>query len=122
MQKVRFSHRQAPLKVYEETSCFRNEQEGEVSGLRRTRAFTMTDTHAACASEKQALQEFRHLSLLFADLVTNLIARDRWVLGWEGTVEFYERYRTYLIDIGRSMGVPAFFKLMPRMSHYYAIR
>ena len=122
MQKVRFTHRQAPLRVYEEASCFRNEQEGEVSGLRRVRAFSMTDMHSACASEGQAREEFRHLSLLFADLVTTLIARDRWVLGWEGTVEFYESYRDYLIEIGRALGVPAFFKLMPRMSHYYAMK
>ena len=27
-----------------------------------------------------------------------------------------------LLDIGRRMGVPAFFKLMPRMSHYYAMK
>ena len=37
MQKVRFSHRQGPLRVYEEATCFRNEQEGEVSGLKRVR-------------------------------------------------------------------------------------
>ncbi len=50
MQNVRFSYKQTSQKVYEEASCFQNEQEGEVSGLKRVRDFTMTDMHAACAS------------------------------------------------------------------------
>ncbi len=122
MQRVRFSHKQGPLRLYEEANCFRNEQEGEVSGLKRVRSFTMTDMHAACVSDQQAQQEFRYLSLAFADLMHNVIAGDRWVLGWEATVSFYEQYRDFLFDIVRSIGVPALFKLMPAMSHYYAIK
>lgn len=45
MQGVRFSHKQAPLKVYEEANCFRNEMDGAVSGLKRVRNFSMTDMH-----------------------------------------------------------------------------
>ncbi|MCZ6635812.1 MAG: His/Gly/Thr/Pro-type tRNA ligase C-terminal domain-containing protein [bacterium] len=122
MQQVRFTYKQSPLKVYEEATCFRNEQEGEVSGLKRVRSFIMTDMHAACASIEEARREFETLCLEFADLMNRLIARDRWVLGWEGTVDFYEQNRDWLIKIGTSMGVPAFFKLMPEMSHYYAIK
>jgi len=122
MQKVQFSRRQSPLKVYEEATCFRNEQQGEVSGLKRVRNFTMTDMHAACASEDEAHREFEKLCLLFADLMNNIIARGRWVLGWEGTVGYYERNKAWLIGIGKALGVPAFFKLMPEMSHYYAMK
>jgi len=67
MQNVRFSHKQTPLKVYEEASCFRNKQEGEVSGLKRVRNFTMTDMQAACASTEQAKHEFEVLCLRFAN-------------------------------------------------------
>jgi threonyl-tRNA synthetase len=122
MQKVRFSHRQSPLKVYEEATCFRNEQEGEVSGLKRVRNFMMTDMHAACASVDEAKREFEVLCVKFAELMNTVIARGRWVLGWEGTVDFYEENREYLVGIGKKIGVPAFFKLMPQMSHYYAIK
>ncbi len=122
MQHVQFSHRQTPLRVYEEALCFRNEQEGEVSGLKRTRAFTMTDMHAACATVEQARAEFEDLCVRFAGLVNDLIAGDRWVLGWEGTVDFFEQNRDWLVGIGRRIGVPAFFKLMPQMSHYYAMK
>lgn len=122
MQKVRFNRAQSPLKVYEEANCFRNEQQGEVSGLKRVRHFMMTDMHAACADVEQAKREFRHLCIEFAGLMDRLIARGRWVLGWEGTVAFYEENSDWLLGIGREIGIPAFFKLMPEMSHYYAIK
>ncbi len=122
MQKVRFSYKQTPLKVYEEASCFRNEQQGEVSGLKRVRNFTMTDMHAACGSVEEARREFENLCFKFGGLMKDIIARGRWVLGWEGTIQFYEENREWLIGIGRQMQVPAFFKLMPEMSHYYAIK
>lgn len=122
MQKVSFSHKQSPLKVYEEASCFRNEQQGEVSGLKRVRNFTMTDMHAACTSIEEAHREFEHLCLLFADLMNHIIAKGRWVLGWEGTIQFFEQNKEWLVNIGKKIGVPALFKLMPEMSHYYAIK
>ena len=122
MQQVRFSYKQSPLKVYEEASCFRNERQGEVSGLKRVRNFTMTDMHAACRSVDQARDEFERLCLRFADLMNDIIAKARRVLGWEGTVAFYEENRDWLIGIGQAMGVPAFFKLMPEMSHYFAMK
>jgi threonyl-tRNA synthetase len=122
MQNVRFSHKQSPLKVYEEATCFRNEQEGEVSGLKRVRNFMMTDMHAACSSVEEAKREFETLCLKFADLMDHIIAKERWVLGWEGTVTFFEQNRDWLVSIGARMNVPAFFKLMPEMSHYYVIK
>jgi threonyl-tRNA synthetase len=122
MQRVRFSHRQTPLKVYEEATCFRNEQEGEVSGLKRVRHFTMTDMHAACADVEEARREFEALCFRFADLMNDVVAGDRWVLGWEGTESFFEQHREWLVGLGVRLGVPAFFKLAPRMSHYYAVK
>ena len=122
MQKVRFSHRQSPLKVYEEATCFRNEQEGEVSGLKRVRNFMMTDMHAACATVEQAREEFEILCLSFKRLMDDIIARGRWVLGWEGTVGFYNDNKDWLIGLTKKMKVPSFFKLMPEMTHYYAIK
>jgi len=122
MQKVRFTYKQAPLKVYEEASCFRNEQEGEVSGLKRVRNFLMTDMHAACSDEKEAKKEFENLCFKFGDLMNDIIAQGRWVLGWEGTEEFYAKNKKWLISISKKMKVPSFFKLSKEMNHYYAIK
>lgn len=122
MQNVRFTYKQSPLKVYEEATCFRNEQEGEVSGLKRVRNFMMTDMHAACASVVEAREEFEILCYKFADLMNDIIAKGRWILGWEGTVDFFEENKEWLISIGKRIKVPAFFKLMPEMSYYYAMK
>lgn len=122
MQQVRFSASQSPLKVYEEASCFRNEQDGEVSGLKRVRNFLMTDMHAACSSEEQARDEFGYLTSRFGQLMNDVIAKGRWVLAWEGTVDYFEQNKEWLKKLGDEMNVPALFKLMPEMSHYYAIK
>jgi threonyl-tRNA synthetase len=54
--------------------------------------------------------------------MNDVIAKGRWVLGWEGTLDFYERHRDWLIGVGRRIKVPAFFKLTSRMTHYYAMK
>jgi threonyl-tRNA synthetase len=90
--------------------------------MQRVRNFLMTDMHAACATEEEAAKEFEQLCFKFGDLMNDVIADGRWVLGWEGTVEFFEKNKSWLIEIGKKMKVPAFFKLMPEMSHYYAIK
>ncbi len=122
MQQVQFSYTQSPLKVYEEASCFRNEQEGEVSGLKRLRNFLMTDMHAACATAKEAKPEFEELCIKFGELMNDIIASGKWVLGWEGTIEFFEENKEWLKKIGVKLGVPSFFKLSKEMNHYYAIK
>ncbi len=122
MHNIRFTYKQTPLKVYEEAGCFRNEQEGEVSGLKRVRGFMMSDMHAACATTEQANLEFEKLCMLFAQLMDDVIAPGRWVMGWEGTTEFFDDHKEWLLGLVTQMGVPSFFKLMPQMSHYYAIK
>jgi len=53
------SYRNLPLKMFELTRySFRREQSGELSGLKRLRAFTMPDMHALCADLDGAREEF----------------------------------------------------------------
>ncbi|UCG68881.1 MAG: threonine--tRNA ligase [Thermoplasmata archaeon] len=54
------SYKHLPLKLYELTHySFRREQSGELSGLRRLRAFTMPDMHTLAADLNQAKEEFK---------------------------------------------------------------
>ncbi len=122
MQKVIFSHKQMPIKEYEEAICFRKEQKGELVGLRRVRNFLMTDLHAFCKDELQIKEEFEKLCTICRNLMDNVISEGRWVLGWEGTEEFYGKHRDWLLGIGQKMNVPAFFKLMKERSHYYSMK
>lgn len=122
VQKLQFTYRQMPVKVYEEAYCFRKEQKGELTGLMRVRSFLMTDHHAFCINEEQAKQEYKRLSLLFKKLMDEVISGEYWVLGFEFVEEYYERFRGFIIDLVREMGVPAFVKIMKEMSHYYAFK
>ncbi|MFO8133111.1 MAG: threonine--tRNA ligase [Thermoplasmatota archaeon] len=53
------SYRHLPLRLFELARSFRREQHGELSGIKRLRAFTMPDMHTLCAGREQALKEFR---------------------------------------------------------------
>lgn len=122
VQKLTFTYKQMPLKVYEEALCFRKEQKGELTGLMRVRSFLMTDHHAFMADEEQAKAEYRRLSLLFKQLMDDIISGGHWVLGFEFVEEYYEKFRDFIRSLVAEMGVPAFVKLMREMSHYYAFK
>jgi len=122
VQRLTFTYRQMPLKVYEEANCFRKEQKGELTGLMRVRSFLMTDHHAFISDEEQAKAEYRRLSLLFKQLMDDVISGDHWVLGFEFVEDYYEKYREYIKSLVAEMKVPAFIKLMKEMSHYYAFK
>ncbi|MGC2574243.1 MAG: threonyl-tRNA synthetase editing domain-containing protein, partial [Candidatus Nitrosopolaris sp.] len=52
------SYKHLPLRLYELTRySFRREKSGELSGLRRLRAFSMPDCHALCGDMEQAKEE-----------------------------------------------------------------
>lgn len=122
VQKLNISYRQMPFKVYEEAQCFRKEQSGEVVGLMRVRTFLMTDHHAFCQSESIAREEFSKLTALFKQLMDDIIAPEHWVLGFEIVDEYYEKYKPYFKELLKNVKKPAFFKLMNRMTHYYAFK
>jgi len=122
MQKVTFSYKNMPIREYEEAICFRKEQKGEVSGLRRVRNFLMTDVHAFCLDEEQAKEEFLKLSLLCKELMDSIISKNRWVLGWEVVEQFYEENKEWMLTLIKTIGVPSLIKIMKERSHYYTMK
>ncbi len=122
MQKVTFSYKHMPIREYEEAICFRKEQKGELSGLRRVRNFLMTDVHAFCMDEEQAQEEYVKLSLLCKGLMDSIISRDRWVLGWEILEQFYEENREWILKLIKTLEVPSLIKIMKERSHYYTLK
>lgn len=122
MQKVTFSYKNMPLREYEEAICFRKEQKGELSGLRRVRNFLMTDVHAFCMDEKQAEEEFLKLSLLCKDLMDSIVSKNRWVLGWEVVEQFYEDNKEWMVHLIETLGVPSLIKVMKERTHYYTMK
>lgn len=121
-QNLTFTYKQLPLKQYEEASCFRKEQKGELTGLRRVRNFLMTDMHTFTGSEEEAKEEFEELSRLCRDVMDSIISKGDWVMGWEGTEEYWEENKEWIKEITVEMGVPGFVKLMKERSHYYSMK
>ncbi len=52
-----WSYRELPQRYANTTTCYRDEQSGELNGLSRVRAFTQDDAHAFCR-ESQVKEEF----------------------------------------------------------------
>ncbi len=59
MHDMHLTENDLPLKLYElSTYSFRFEQRGEITGLKRQRAFTMPDMHTACRDVEDAKKYF----------------------------------------------------------------
>lgn len=57
LQRRQLSYRDLPVKYANTTTCYRDEQTGELSGIARTRSFTQDDAHIFCR-ESQVKEEF----------------------------------------------------------------
>lgn len=55
-----WSYRELPQRYANTTTCYRDEQSGELSGLSRVRAFAQDDAHVFCRME-QVKEEFLHI-------------------------------------------------------------
>ncbi len=121
LKDINITYKQMPFAIYELAPSFRLEQRGECTGLKRLRSFTMPDIHVFTRTEKESLEKIRELCFNFDAMLKKLIG-SRWVLGWEIVESYWEEHKEYFIDIIRKMKCPAFVKLMPEMSHYYAFK
>ena len=119
------SYKQLPLSLYELTRySFRAEQRGELSALRRLRAFTMPDCHALCADVGQAKDELMVRVEVASKILADIGFRmpEDFEVGLRVTEEFYENNREFVNAYAKRWGKPV---LMERWSHqffYYAFK
>ncbi len=94
------SYRQLPMKLYELTRySFRREQSGEVSGLKRLRAFTMPDMHTFTANMEMAKQEFIEQLKLSKNLMEELELFDNIEIAFRAQEDFFNDNRDFYRDI-----------------------
>ncbi len=115
------SYRHLPLRLYELTHySFRREQSGELSGLRRLRAFTMPDMHTLCADLAQAKEEFKsqyELSMKWmADIGVDYEVAMRFVK------EFYESNPEFARDLAAMMDKPILLELWEERFFYFIMK
>ncbi|MFH1770349.1 MAG: threonine--tRNA ligase [archaeon] len=118
------SHKNLPLKLYELTRySFRREQSGELSGLRRLRAFTMPDVHALCANMNQAKEEYKTRLDLCMDVQKGLgFSMDDLEIGLRITKEFYEKNKDLVKHIIKKIGKPILVEMWDDRKFYFILK
>ena len=119
-----FSYKDMPLKLYELTRySFRAEKRGELTGLRRLRAFTMPDCHALCTDEEQAKSELFKRFKLAIELQKGLgIGKADLELGIRIVKPFWEKNKDYIMKLVKEWGKPVLVELWDEQFFYFILK
>ena len=125
MHDATFSYKQLPLRLYEMTRySFRVEQRGELTGLRRLRAFTMPDCHAFCGDMEQAKEEMMVRFALCRGLLSDIgfDLPDELEFAIRVTKEFYEENREFIHGMVKEWGRPAIVEMWDERFFYFVMK
>jgi len=115
------SYRNLPLRIYELTKySFRNEQSGEVVGLRRLRAFTMPDLHTLCADVDQAVEEFNNQFDLCCTVMDD--AKIEYEIAFRIVREFWDKRKDWILTLIKKIGKPALIEIIPQREAYWIMK
>ena len=118
------SYKQLPIKLYELTRySFRREKSGELSGLRRLRAFTMPDVHAFCKDLEQAQKEFIIRYKLCRDVLKESgLDSDDYEMGLRFTKDFYDENKDFIKSFIKLHGKPALVEMWDERIFYFILK
>jgi len=121
---IQMSYRQLPFRIYELTRySFRREKSGEVSGLRRLRAFTMPDCHALCADLDQAKEEFLKRFRLSVEVLRGVgLEEGDYELAVRFTKKFYEENRSFVNELVDMFGRPCLAEVWGERFFYFTLK
>ncbi|UCB58355.1 MAG: threonine--tRNA ligase [Thermoplasmatales archaeon] len=118
------SYKDLPLKMYELTKySFRREQSGELTGLRRLRAFTMPDVHAFTADLDMAMDEFKirfDLSLSVLDKIG--IENSDIEMALRTTKDFYEKNKEFILFLVKKLGKSILVEMWNERIFYFVLK
>jgi threonyl-tRNA synthetase len=110
-----------PLRAYEyEQYAFRRELEGELSGLRRLRAFIMPDMHTMCKDIESSVDEFIKQYELIKSLERDLGIKT--YVTFRVTQEFYKENKDWIIKLIKTEEHPALLELWDDRYYYYVLK
>ncbi len=119
------SYKDLPVRIYEMTRySFRAEQRGELSGLRRLRAFTMPDCHALVADMAMAKEEMLRRWDLSHELLTGLgfeLPGDLEV-GLRVTRDIWEDHQEFVKELAKRWGKPALLETWDEQFFYFVLK
>jgi len=118
------SYKDLPLKIYELTRySFRREQSGELTGLRRLRAFTMPDVHALVSDLGMAMDEFKIRYDLCLSVLKNIGIENADIeMALRTTKEFYEKNKKFMADLVKKLGKPVLLEMWDERIFYFILK
>jgi threonyl-tRNA synthetase len=120
MKGATLSYRNLPLRVYEFSKSFRLEQRGELTGLKRLRAFHMPDVHCFTKDLDDGWKEYMLLYKNYSDLAD--ATGVEYAVAFRIVQEFYDKYKDNLIELLRHSKKPALIEVLSEMKHYWAVK
>lgn len=118
------SYKDLPFRLYELTRySFRREQKGELTGLRRLRAFTMPDVHALCQDLSQAMSEFRTRFHLCLDVLEKIgFDKNDFEMAIRFTKDFYKEHREFIEFLVKSFNKPVLVEMWDERPFYFILK
>ncbi len=118
------SYKNLPMRIYEMTRySFRREQRGELTGLRRLRAFTMPDVHAFCKDMDQAKSEYKRRFKLSQDVLKGIgFDKSDYELAIRMVKDFWEENMDLVKDLVKEHGKPVLIEMWKERFFYFMIK
>jgi len=118
------SYRHLPLRMYELTRySFRREKSGELSGLRRLRAFTMPDMHTVAKDLKQAMDEFKKQYKLSMEVLRGVgLDPDDYEVAIRFTRDFWEANKDFIVELAKIIGKPVLIEMWDQRFFYFILK
>jgi threonyl-tRNA synthetase len=120
MKDATLSYRNLPLRIYEFSKSFRLEQRGELSGLKRLRAFHMPDVHCFDRDIDEGWKEYMHLYRHYSDLAD--ATGVEYAVAFRIIKDFYDKYKQNIVELLRYSDRPALIEVLSEMKHYWAVK
>ena len=120
MKGATLSYRNLPLRIYEYSKSFRLEQRGELTGLKRLRAFHMPDVHCFTKDIDEGWKEYMLLYKNYSDLAD--ATGVEYAVAFRIVDEFYKKYKNHLKELLKHSKKPALIEVLSEMKHYWAVK
>jgi threonyl-tRNA synthetase len=120
MKGATMSYKQLPLRIYEFSKSFRMEQRGELSGLKRLRAFHMPDLHSFAKNIDESWDEFADIYKSYTDFANTTGVE--YAVVFRIVDEFYQKYKNKLIELLVYTGKPAYIEVLSGKKHYWVVK
>ncbi|MCD1294578.1 hypothetical protein CUJ83_06125 [Methanocella sp. CWC-04] len=120
MKDAIISYRNLPLRIYEFTKSFRYERNGELSGLKRLRAFHMPDIHCFCRDIDEGWLEYQELYRNYSDLAD--ASGVEYAVVFRIYEPFFAEHKSKILDLVKYSNKPAFIEVLSDMKHYWAVK